>query len=262
MSNDVMGNSDIPKYRWYPMINEGDAFPEVELPAAVLIQTKTEELKVSFNETGEWSDPVIMSIPAAGTGLTSKKIPVRHVRVEQPPLLLDDYLASIGYDLSLLPKEMREPWPVYFMRKAEMASDRTTCRSRAVGAVFVRGKSDVISGFNGVPPEYPHPKSCARRDAGCQSGERLDLCPCNHAERNGIAQAARLGIALEGTTVYSTVKPCVMCMGDLAVAGISKVVYFAGYDHNITDNIAMYAGIEVVTLEEELRFTLNIMHGG
>ena len=258
-------------YKFLPGVTRFEDLPVVssgEAPAfAFLLEDHHDARGFITDEHGVWQkEPVVIAQgpSIAGKGLSDKtvKIPVRHVQVEQPPLLLDDYLASIGYDLSLLPKEMREPWPVYFMRKAEMASDRTTCRSRAVGAVFVRGKSDVMTGFNGVPPEYPHPKSCARRDAGCKSGERLDMCPCNHAERNGIAQAARLGIALEGTTVYTTVKPCVMCMGDLAVAGISKVVYFAGYEHNITDNIAMYAGIEVVTLEEELRFTLNMMHGG
>lgn len=141
---------------------------------------------------------------------------------------------------------MRIDWKDFFMKQAENIARQSTCKSgRTVGAVFVLDKICLMSSFNGVPPDYPHPTICERRKQGCASGEKLDLCPCNHAESNGIAQAARYGISLKGSTLYCTAKPCVGCMGYIANAGIKKIIFRDDYPHLLSEEIAKYAKIEL-----------------
>jgi dCMP deaminase len=145
----------------------------------------------------------------------------------------------------------REDWHSYFIGMASRASERTTCASgRKVGAVFVANKVPLMSGFNGVPSGYPHPKVCPRIEAGCKSGEGLDMCPCNHAERNAINLAAKHGVNLNGSILYCTARPCSGCIGDLSVVGVSKVIYDQHYPHDITDAVAMHAKIEMVHISE------------
>ena len=167
---------------------------------------------------------------------------------------IDEITATVnGYEEVVAMDQGREPWPVYFMRLAQDAADRTTCKSRTVGAVFVKDKIDIMKGYNGVPPGFEHPKTCKRKDMGCKSGERLDLCPCNHAERNAINNAAAHGIALAGSTVYVTTKPCFSCMGDMSVVRVNKVVFLNHYDHEVTDTIARKGNIELVDFKTELQ---------
>ena len=100
------------------------------------------------------------------------------------------------------------------MDVAGLAAQMSTCASgRRVGAVFVRGKRLLATGFNGVPSGYPHPDVCPRREANLPSGQGLELCVCAHVEANGIANAARYGVPLEGAVVYVTCQPCADCMG-------------------------------------------------
>lgn len=89
------------------------------------------------------------------------------------------------------------------MRSAEHQSEMCTCAAgREVGAVFVRDKRTLVTGFNGVPSGFPHPMVCKRRELGIPSGEKLELCGCAHAEANGIANAAREGVSLKGAQLY------------------------------------------------------------
>ena len=147
---------------------------------------------------------------------------------------------------------MRPSWDQHWMETARLAAQMSTCASgRKVGAVFVRGKRLLATGFNGVPASYPHPEVCARREAGLPSGQGLHLCLCAHAEANGIANAARYGMALEGATVYVTCQPCSSCMGALANVGIERVVYADSYPSERSDEIAQYAGIAQIMLKPE-----------
>lgn len=149
--------------------------------------------------------------------------------------------------------DLREPWQIYFMKKAREAAARTTCASgRSVGAIFVRDKSELMTSYNGVPPNYPHPRECARVVHGCKSGEGLDLCPCNHAEQNAISFASREGVCLKGSTLYVTSRPCVTCMGMLAVIGINKVIYDVDYPHPVSTEIAKYANIKLFELQQAI----------
>tara|TARA_B100000700_G_scaffold88627_1_gene99917 strand:- start:28573 stop:29403 length:831 start_codon:yes stop_codon:yes gene_type:complete len=145
----------------------------------------------------------------------------------------------------------RLDWHDYFMDQALNASERSTCASgRRVGSVFVKDKVPLMSGFNGVPPNYPHPKVCPRIEAGCKSGEGLDMCPCNHAEKNAINLAAKHGVSLHGSTLYCTTRPCFGCMGDLAVAGVERVIYLQDYPNETSTLIAHHADIQVQHISE------------
>lgn len=133
------------------------------------------------------------------------------------------------------------------MAVAHLAAQMSTCVSgRRVGAVFVRQKRLLATGFNGVPSGYPHPTVCQRRQQGIPSGMGLELCVCAHAEANGIANAARHGISLAGSTVHVTCQPCAMCMGAMANVGIKRVVYEGSYPDNRSLDVARHAGIELL----------------
>ncbi|WP_085444660.1 deoxycytidylate deaminase [Magnetofaba australis] len=141
----------------------------------------------------------------------------------------------------------RPGWDQHWMEAAALAAQMSTCASgRKVGAVFVRDKRLLATGFNGVPCGYPHPASCKRRDLGVPSGQQLELCACAHAEANGIANAARHGVKLEGATCYVTTQPCGACMGALANVGITRVIYAGAYPDPRSQDIARYAGIELL----------------
>ncbi|MBF0428822.1 MAG: dCMP deaminase family protein [Magnetococcales bacterium] len=148
----------------------------------------------------------------------------------------------------------RPSWDRHWMDAARLAAQMSTCVSgRKVGAVFVRDKRLLATGFNGVPSGYPHPEVCFRRQTGVPSGQGLDLCVCAHAEANGIANAARHGVSLEGAKVYVTCQPCAACMGMLANVGIKHVVFGGLYPDERSQAIADYAGIELIGLPEDQR---------
>jgi len=109
----------------------------------------------------------------------------------------------------------------------------------------VRDGRLLTTGFNGVPAKFPHPLICIRKQEGIPSGEGLHKCACAHAEANGIANAARVGVSLYGSTLYCTTEPCVMCMGALANVGVKEVIYANPYHHEMSKDIAAFADIAV-----------------
>jgi dCMP deaminase len=117
----------------------------------------------------------------------------------------------------------------YFMQIARVVARRSTCLHRNVGALIVRGKQIVSTGYNGAPAGLPHcgEIGCARE--GVPSGQRSELCRAAHAEQNAINFAARFGISIEGGTVYTTAYPCSWCAKSIVNAGISRVVYAEDY---------------------------------
>ena len=117
----------------------------------------------------------------------------------------------------------------YFMNIARVVSSRSTCLRRNVGSVIVRGKQIVSTGYNGSPQGMSHciDIGCARE--GVPSGERSELCRGAHAEQNAINFAARYGISIEGSTVYTTHLPCSWCAKSILNAGIIRVVFFEDY---------------------------------
>ena len=132
----------------------------------------------------------------------------------------------------------RPHWDEYFMLMAKLAAMRTTCLSRAVGAVVVVDNQVISTGYNGSVPGGPHcldEGRCHKRSKGAPSGDYL-ASRAVHAEANAIGMAARRGISVEGGTMYITMAPCANCVKLLASAGIRSVVYERTYDTEQGDN--------------------------
>ncbi len=140
-------------------------------------------------------------------------------------------------ELSAVLCDNRPSWDEYFMLLAKLAATRSTCYSRPVGAVIVRDKRVLATGYNGAPPGAWHctdEKQCFWRQAENQvSGiEPKELSRAIHAEMNAIAHSARNGISVEGGTLYATLSPCINCFKVLISAGIKNVFFEHIYDFN------------------------------
>jgi dCMP deaminase len=121
------------------------------------------------------------------------------------------------------------------MLQAKIASTRSTCNSRPVGAVIAKNNRVIATGYNGAMPGSSHcndhgPEFCYRRDCGVTDAKKDRACVSAHAEINAISQAAKLGISVDNADLYCTVKPCPNCLKALAQAGIKKVYYEFDYD--------------------------------
>ena len=127
----------------------------------------------------------------------------------------------------------------YFMAMAELAATRSTCLRRHVGAVIVKDKQVLSTGYNGAPKDLPHCSEvgCRREELGIESGTRHELCRGVHAEQNAVIQAAVFGVSVNGATLYSTHHPCVLCVKILINAGIERVVYKEGYPDDLAQEI-------------------------
>jgi len=147
----------------------------------------------------------------------------------------------------------RIPWDHYFMKIAQLVAERSTCIRRKVGAVIVRDKHILTTGYNGAPKGLPHctDVGCLREELGIPSGERVEICRGIHAEQNALVQAARFGISLEGGTLYSSTQPCVTCAKLLINAGIVKILYLEGYADKLGKEMLSEAGVELEQLQFE-----------
>jgi dCMP deaminase len=125
----------------------------------------------------------------------------------------------------------RPTYDAYFMEMARLSDSRSTCFRRQVGAVIVREKHVIATGYNGNPKGFAHCEDigCIREELQVPSGQNHELCTGLHAEQNALLQAARFGQAVEGSTMYTTVFPCVICVKMMVNAGIREVVYEEGY---------------------------------
>ena len=142
----------------------------------------------------------------------------------------------------------RPSWNQYFSSITRMVATRSTCLRRHVGAILVKEKRILSTGYNGAPAGLKHciEVGCLREEAGIPSGTRHELCRALHAEQNAIVQAAYHGISIAGSTLYCTNKPCAICSKMLINAGIQKIFYDEGYDDDLADAILDEAGIEIV----------------
>lgn len=127
--------------------------------------------------------------------------------------------------------EARPDWETYFMDMARLASRRSSCHRRAVGAVIVKNRQMLTTGYNGNPPEFEHcaTMGCIREMLNVPSGQNHELCTGLHAEQNAIVQAAVTGVSIAGATLYTTTFPCVTCAKMIMAARISEVIYDEGY---------------------------------
>ena len=134
------------------------------------------------------------------------------------------------------------------MELALVVSKRSTCLRQKVGAVIVKDKRILATGYNGAPSGMPHclDVGCLREKLGVPSGERQELCRGLHAEQNAIIQAAKFGISIEGSTIYTTHCPCITCAKMIINAGIRRVVYGRDYADKRGLELLREAGIEVI----------------
>ncbi|MBO8160121.1 MAG: cytidine/deoxycytidylate deaminase family protein [Thermosipho sp. (in: Bacteria)] len=147
----------------------------------------------------------------------------------------------------------RESWDQYFAKIAEIIASRSTCFHRKVGALIVKDKRILATGYNQPPSGFPHCNSigCIRDDLNIQSGKNQEVCYALHAEQNALMQAAKFGISTNGATIYVTHKPCSVCARLIINAGIKKVVYIRDYPDPLTDFLFKITKVETKVIGGE-----------
>jgi len=135
----------------------------------------------------------------------------------------------------------------YFLKIASVVAERSTCRRHHIGAVAVRDKHILATGYNGAPSGFKDclELGCLRDELNIPSGERQEICRGIHAEQNVIIQATLHGVSLEGSTIYATHTPCILCAKMLVNAKIRRFVSFGKYSDNSFIGLFREAGIEV-----------------
>ena len=149
----------------------------------------------------------------------------------------------------------RPSWEEYFMDITHLVAKRSTCLRRQVGAVLVKDKKILATGYNGAPSRLEHclDIGCLRESKGIPSGERHELCRGLHAEQNAIIQAAYHGVEIRGATLYCTNHPCIICSKMLINAGIEKVVYEDGYADDLAKEMLRESGINTEKFKRKRR---------
>jgi dCMP deaminase len=147
----------------------------------------------------------------------------------------------------------RPMWDEYFMDITRVVATRSTCLRRQVGAVIVKGKRLLTSGYNGAPQGLPHCSEvgCLRAAKAIPSGERHELCRGTHAEQNAIVQAALYGVAIEGATLYCTHQPCSGCTKMIINAGIERIVYLSPYPDELAMELLAGTDIECICFKDD-----------
>ena len=141
----------------------------------------------------------------------------------------------------------RPRWDDYFMDITHFVATRSTCLRRHVGAVLVRDKRILSTGYNGAPSGIDHclEVGCLREQLGIPSGERHELCRALHAEQNAIIQAALHGVGIKGATLYCTNLPCIICSKMLINSGIRKIIYQEGYPDELAGEMLAASGMKL-----------------
>lgn len=147
--------------------------------------------------------------------------------------------------------DSRPAWDDYFMEMAILTASRATCLRRKVGAVIVKDRHIVSTGYNGAPRGLAHCDErggCIREKLDVPSGERHELCMAIHAEQNAIIQAATLGQSIEGGSIYITHQPCAICAKMIINAGLRRIIVKEGYPDELSVDILAEAGLKIVML--------------
>lgn len=144
-------------------------------------------------------------------------------------------------------KDLRPSWDQYFLEIARLVSKRSTCMRRKVGALVVKKRRILATGYNGTPSGISHCSDvgCVREKLRIPSGERHELCRGLHAEQNVFLQAALYGVSLDEATLYITNQPCMICAKMIINAGIREVVICGSYPDKMAQEFLDQAGIKV-----------------
>lgn len=149
--------------------------------------------------------------------------------------------------------QKRPSWDEYFVSITKTVASRSTCLRRKVGAIIVKDKRILTTGYNGAPRGV---KSCLeigrclREELKVPSGQRHEICRALHAEQNAIIQAAYHGVQIAGSVIYSTTQPCVLCAKMIINAGIQKIYYYEEYPDQLSLDLLREAEVELVRLNE------------
>lgn len=145
----------------------------------------------------------------------------------------------------------RPSWNTYFMDITCLVAKRSTCTRRAVGAIVVKDRRILATGYNGAPSNVRHcaKVGCLREQMNVPSGERHELCRGIHAEQNAIIQAAYHGVSIKGASLFCTNLPCSICAKMIINAGIVRIVYQSGYADSLSREMLAEAQVELVQLE-------------
>ncbi len=142
----------------------------------------------------------------------------------------------------------RPDWDEYFLDIALTVARRAGCLRRQVGALLVKDRRILATGYNGAPAGLPHCEEtgCLRQQLGVPSGERHELCRGLHAEQNAIIQAALHGVSVSGATLYCTFQPCIVCAKMLINAGVKRIVFQGEYPDTMAAEFFAQAGVELI----------------
>ena len=137
----------------------------------------------------------------------------------------------------------------YFMNMAKLSATRSTCLRRSVGAVIVKEKRILTTGYNGAPRGIKHCEEtgCVRLENHIESGTRHELCRGVHAEQNAVIQAAYFGVSVKDASIYITNFPCVLCAKILINAGIKEVIYLDDYVDTLSREILEESNVLAVS---------------
>ncbi len=147
----------------------------------------------------------------------------------------------------------RPNWQKYFIEMAYLVSQRATCTRRKVGAVLVKNNQIISTGYNGAPKRVAHCSitGCLRKQLNVPSGQNHELCRGIHAEQNAIIQAAVNGTQINGSVLYCTTQPCIICTKMIINAEITKVFVAETYPDNMSLDMFDEAGVEVIHVNRD-----------
>ena len=147
-----------------------------------------------------------------------------------------------------------DKWKKRFMELTEHIATWSSCLRRHVGAVIVKDKRIMTTGYNGAPAGVKtciERGSCLRNEMNIESGTNAEVCYAAHAEQNAIIQAAKEGISLKGCVLYCTHQPCVVCAKMIINSGIKEVIYKEGYPDEFSQKICEEAGVKLTKYNED-----------
>ncbi|MCI0624553.1 MAG: dCMP deaminase family protein [Acidobacteria bacterium] len=202
-------------------------------------------LSGSDSNLQRWRDRKAMIIWVGSNGQASSG--AERVIVHETPEA--EALESLNqWVLAAMRQQERPGWHEYFMKIAQVASMRSNCIKRKVGAVIVRDRRIVSTGYNGTPrgTKNCNEGGCPRCNSLASSGTRLDECLCSHAEENAITQAAYHGTSVKEGTIYTTFAPCLMCSKMIINSGVIEVIFNVDYPLNDTSfHLFEQAGVKI-----------------
>ncbi|ABR31605.1 deoxycytidylate deaminase [Thermosipho melanesiensis] len=157
---------------------------------------------------------------------------------------LEKYLNKLEFKSESTPQKS---WDEYFLRISLIIASRSTCIHRKVGALIVKDKRILSTGYNQPPSGFPHCNNipCIRDDLRIPSGKNQEICYALHAEQNALMQAAKFGISTNNSTMYITHKPCSVCARLIINAGIKRVVFINDYPDPLTDFLFKVSKIKI-----------------